>query len=231
MPTYPELFPVSSSILGTSALAARQAAVAAQYGANADEIVLSYNTTDACNLIFAGTPWNPGDRIVTTQWEHPALEGPIAWARTTCGVTVKSCGTPFQLHLRPSPCTKSWIFSDETQRGAACGSQTAICGLQRDFLQKRVKDAGHRYFAIWPGMIWGLQHRRLPPTAGASCPSIAMPTGPTSLPAPATSGSAAVPAPASSMSGIPATNLPPFAMGNFFLYANGDLPSQHQPQF
>ena len=77
---YPELFPVSSSILGTSGLASRQAAVAAQYGANADEIVLSYNTTDACNLIFAGTPWNPGDRIITTSWEHPALEGPIAWA-------------------------------------------------------------------------------------------------------------------------------------------------------
>ncbi len=71
-----------------SATGARQAAVAAVYGANADEIVLSYNTTDACNLIFAGTPWQPGDRIVTTSFEHPALAGPIAWARDYHGVEV-----------------------------------------------------------------------------------------------------------------------------------------------
>ncbi|WP_296806408.1 aminotransferase class V-fold PLP-dependent enzyme [Thiocapsa sp.] len=79
----PALFPISPSATG-----ARQAMVAAVYGANADEIVLSYNTTDACNLIFAGTPWKPGDRIVTTSFEHPALAGPIAWARDYHGVEV-----------------------------------------------------------------------------------------------------------------------------------------------
>jgi isopenicillin-N epimerase len=80
---FPTLFPTSPSATG-----ARQAMVAAVYGANADEIVLSYNTTDACNLIFAGTPWQPGDRIVTTSFEHPALAGPIAWARDYHGVEV-----------------------------------------------------------------------------------------------------------------------------------------------
>lgn len=74
--------------MAPSAMAARQAQVAEVYGANADEIVLSYNTTDACNLIFAGTPWKPGDRIVTTNLEHPALNGPIAWARDYHGVEV-----------------------------------------------------------------------------------------------------------------------------------------------
>ena len=48
---------------------------------------LSYNTTDACNLIFSGTPWNPGDRIITTSMEHHAIIGPIAWARDYHGVT------------------------------------------------------------------------------------------------------------------------------------------------
>ncbi len=73
---FPTLFPVTPSATG-----ARQAQVAAAYGANPDEIVLSYNTTDACNLIFAGTPWKAGDRIVTTSFEHNALVGAIAWAR------------------------------------------------------------------------------------------------------------------------------------------------------
>ena len=54
----------------------------------------SYNTTDACNLIFAGTPWNPGDRIICTQWEHAALAGPIAWARDYFGVEVKIVDLP-----------------------------------------------------------------------------------------------------------------------------------------
>lgn len=62
-------------------LAQRQAAVAATYGANANEIILSYNTSDACNLIFAGTPWKSGDRIITTTMEHPGMVGPLCWAR------------------------------------------------------------------------------------------------------------------------------------------------------
>jgi isopenicillin-N epimerase len=87
---FPDLFPLVSN----SALTARQTAVAAQYGANPDEIVLSYNTTDACNLIFAGTPWQSGDRIVCTQWEHAAMVGPITWARDYFGVEVKIVDLP-----------------------------------------------------------------------------------------------------------------------------------------
>ncbi len=87
---FPDLFP----FINNSALTARQTAVAAQYGANPDEIVLLYNTTDACNLLFAGTPWSPGDRIICTQWEHGALAGPIAWARDYFGVEVRIVDMP-----------------------------------------------------------------------------------------------------------------------------------------
>ncbi len=87
---YPDLFP----LVNNSALTARQAAVAAQYGADQSEIILSYNTTDACNLIFAGTPWNPGDRIICTHWEHNALAGPIVWARDYHGVDVRIVELP-----------------------------------------------------------------------------------------------------------------------------------------
>jgi len=86
---FPDLFPVVPSAIG-----ARQLLVANTYGANADEIVLSYNTTDACNLIFAGTPWQSGDRIITTTFEHPALAGPIAWARDHHGVDVVMIDIP-----------------------------------------------------------------------------------------------------------------------------------------
>jgi selenocysteine lyase/cysteine desulfurase len=86
---YPALFPMGPSLFGPSALAARQQQVAAAYNAaDPSEVVLSYNTTDGCNLIFAGTPWQPGDRIITTSFEHPALTGPIAWAAATHGVEV-----------------------------------------------------------------------------------------------------------------------------------------------
>jgi len=87
---FSDLFP----FVNNSAMTARQTSIAAQYGANPDEIVLSYNTTDACNLIFAGTPWKAGDRIVCAQWEHNALAGPIAWARDYFGVEVKIVDLP-----------------------------------------------------------------------------------------------------------------------------------------
>ncbi len=86
---YPDLFPIVPS-----ARAARQAAVAAAYGANPDEIVLDYNTSDGLNLVFAGTPWKAGDRIITTSFEHPALAGPTAWARDYHGVQVAIIDIP-----------------------------------------------------------------------------------------------------------------------------------------
>jgi selenocysteine lyase/cysteine desulfurase len=93
---YPKLFPYYTYPWATSgsAMAARQKQVADAFGANVDEIVLSYDTTDACNYIFAGTPWNPGDRIVTTQMEHPACNGPMAWARDYQGVTLAMVNIP-----------------------------------------------------------------------------------------------------------------------------------------
>lgn len=87
---HPDLCPLQDGSL----LPARQARVAGAYGADADEIVLSYNTTDALAMVFAGTPWRAGDRIVTTTFEHPALSGPAAWARDAHGVDVVLVSIP-----------------------------------------------------------------------------------------------------------------------------------------
>jgi selenocysteine lyase/cysteine desulfurase len=103
-----DLFPHSPTPQSETAIAKRQQAIAAQYGANANEIVLSYNTTDACNLIFAGTPWEPGDRIVTTQLEHNAMVGPIAWARDYRGVEIRIVYLPSNF---TASMTKSDILS------------------------------------------------------------------------------------------------------------------------
>lgn len=45
-------------------------------------------------MTFAGTPWEAGDRIITTSWEHPALVGPINWARDYHGVEVRIVNLP-----------------------------------------------------------------------------------------------------------------------------------------
>ena len=72
----------------------RQKLVADTYGGAAAEMILSYDTTDGLNLVFAGIPWNPGDRIVTTQLEHNAGNGPMAWARDYRGVTLSLVDIP-----------------------------------------------------------------------------------------------------------------------------------------
>jgi len=123
---FPDLFAVQNSILGLSAIGPRQAAVAAAYGANPDEIVLSYNTTDACNLIFAGTPWQPGDRIITTSMEHNAIIGPIAWARDYHGVEVVVIDIPSNFVSSISvPEVVSW-FETELARPLPSGAKQYV---------------------------------------------------------------------------------------------------------
>jgi selenocysteine lyase/cysteine desulfurase len=155
---YPELFPR----LNNSAIAARQAAVAAVYGANPEEVVLSYNTTDACNLIFAGTPWQPGDRIITTSFEHPALAGPIAWARDYHGVevviidmpstvdaafTVAEMLAPFEQALMqplPGADNKQYVaFSEIFYKNGLRMPVAELCALARSYGGYSIVDTAH----------------------------------------------------------------------------------------
>jgi selenocysteine lyase/cysteine desulfurase len=115
---FPDLFPTTAS-----AIAARQAAIAAMYGANDDEIVLSYCTTDACNLIFAGTPWNTGDRIITTHWEHPATAGPTAWARDYHGVEVRIVELPTNFTSSITKADVLGLFEAELNRALGAGNK------------------------------------------------------------------------------------------------------------
>jgi selenocysteine lyase/cysteine desulfurase len=88
-----ELFNIPAGASG--AIGDRQAQIAEMYNANTDEIVLSYDTTDGMIQAFTGVKWNPGDRIVTTNMEHPCGMGAVAWARDVYGVSVSVVDIPF----------------------------------------------------------------------------------------------------------------------------------------
>lgn len=211
----PALFPISPSATG-----ARQAMVAAVYGANADEIVLSYNTTDACNLIFAGTPWKPGDRIVTTSFEHPALAGPIAWARDYHGVEVVVVDIPssFTDAVGVSdvldwfePALAAPLGADNKQYLAISeifyknGLRMPIpelCALARAYGAFSIIDSAHGWgmlpidcHAYGADFIAGAGHKWLCGGPGTGILYVRTSDG-------------------------VANPLPPFAMGNFFLYGN-----------
>lgn len=215
---FPELFPT----LNGSAISARQAAVAAAYNANPDEIVLSYNTTDACNQIFAGTPWKPGDRIITTSFEHPALAGPIAWARDYHDVevvvidmpstvdsdfTVADMLAPFEQALMqplPSADNKQYVaFSEIFYKNGLRMPVAEICALARTYGGYSIVDTAHGWgmlpidcHAYGADFIAGAGHKWLCGGPGTGICYVRTSHMADSWP------------------------LPPFAMGNFFIYGN-----------
>jgi len=86
---FPDLY-----VQAPSRIAKLQAEIAAMYGANPDEIVLSYNTSHGLQIVFNGIHWNAGDRIVTTQMEHAAGVGPMAAVRDGYGVKLAIVDIP-----------------------------------------------------------------------------------------------------------------------------------------
>lgn len=210
---FPDLFPLQSD----SATTARQQWVAEVYGANQDEIMLSYNTTDACNLIFAGTPWKEGDRIITTSLEHPALTGPIAWARDYHGVQVKIIDIPSNFTATITVDDVLGWFKTELQKRLGTGNKqylafseifyknglrmpvAKLCALAREYGAYTIVDAAHGWGMLpihchdyGADFIAGAGHKWLCGGPGTGICYVRR------------SG----------------TDLPPFALGNFFLYGN-----------
>jgi L-cysteine/cystine lyase len=50
-----------------------RAAVAGVIGAEPDEIALTHHTTEGINVVLWGLDWQPGDELVRTNLEHPAV--------------------------------------------------------------------------------------------------------------------------------------------------------------
>jgi selenocysteine lyase/cysteine desulfurase len=89
---FPDLFEVPT---GGSHQSAIYAELADMFNGNTDEFVLSYNTSDGMLNCTTGIKWNAGDRIVTTNMEHPCGEGSVAWPRDMYGVSVSVVDIPF----------------------------------------------------------------------------------------------------------------------------------------
>jgi len=54
----------------TAMLADARETAASFFKCEPEEVVFTRNTTDGINLVAAGLDWNPGDRVVTTLFEH-----------------------------------------------------------------------------------------------------------------------------------------------------------------
>lgn len=71
-------------------MAEARAAVAAVLVADPDDIALTHSTTDGINLVLSSLPWAPGDRVVTTNHEHPGVLGPLQALRDRTGVEIET---------------------------------------------------------------------------------------------------------------------------------------------
>src|SRR3954468_9730104 len=72
-------------------LAARQReAYALRLGCSPDDVALTSSTTDGVATALAGLELGPGDEIVTSDAEHPGVNGPLQAARDLRGVEVKA---------------------------------------------------------------------------------------------------------------------------------------------
>lgn len=67
-----------------------RATVAAALVADPGDIALTHSTTDGINHVLSSLAWHPGDRVLTTNHEHPGVLGPLQAARDRHGVEVET---------------------------------------------------------------------------------------------------------------------------------------------
>lgn len=84
----------TESMSGYSNWATQRTAMAASFGVDVDELVLSYNTSDGMCKAILGIPWQPGDVVITTNHEHPGGYVPLGIAVERYGVVVRRVTLP-----------------------------------------------------------------------------------------------------------------------------------------
>jgi selenocysteine lyase/cysteine desulfurase len=63
--------------------------LAALMGAEPEEIAFTRNATDGNNLALSGIDWKPGDEIITSDEEHPAIHHPLLYLQQQKGIVVR----------------------------------------------------------------------------------------------------------------------------------------------
>ena len=112
-------------------------AIAPQFGADNEEIILTRNTTDGMCTILGGLNLQPGDEILTTHHEHVAGISPMAVAAQRFGVTITEVEIPvfasssdefvdaFSNAITPN--TRLIVFSHITYKTGTCLPAQRIC--------------------------------------------------------------------------------------------------------
>jgi selenocysteine lyase/cysteine desulfurase len=153
----PDLFPIEAG----ESITPRQAEIAAMYGANADEIVLTYSTTDGFNMVIGGIPWKEGDRLIITNLEHSGMLGAVLWAKDYRGVKVVTVPLPsvftpsvtvdeilalFEKELKaplPAGATQYVAFSEIPYKNGVRLPVKEICSLARANGAYSMVDSAH----------------------------------------------------------------------------------------
>ncbi|MCH7608240.1 MAG: aminotransferase class V-fold PLP-dependent enzyme [Chloroflexi bacterium] len=65
------------------------AAAARLLGADPQDVVLTHGTTEGVNVVLHGLAWEPGDELLTSDLEHPALDAPASLIAERHGVQVR----------------------------------------------------------------------------------------------------------------------------------------------
>ena len=128
--------------------------IAPGFGANADEIVLTTNTTDGMCMSLYGLDWNAGDEIISTNMEHPGGNGPMSHMVARHGVVLKRALLPvgadaqpqdflnaFAAHLTAN--TKAICFSHIPYLTGAMLPAKALCAWARDNGLISIIDGAH----------------------------------------------------------------------------------------
>ena len=63
--------------------------IAALIGASPEEIAFTRNANDGINLVIAGLDWQPGDEVITSNEEHPAVQHPLLYLQRRQGVRIR----------------------------------------------------------------------------------------------------------------------------------------------
>lgn len=71
--------------------------LASRINANASEIALTGNATDGVAFVTAGLEWSPGDEVIISDQEHPAMNYPWHYTAQRRGIVVKH----FTVHHDP----------------------------------------------------------------------------------------------------------------------------------
>jgi isopenicillin-N epimerase len=96
--------------------------IAPAFGATAEEIVLTTNTTDGMCMSLNGLDWNAGDEIISTNMEHPGGNGPMAHVAARKGVIIKRALLPVGADAQPGDFLAAFAAQLTSKTKAICFS-------------------------------------------------------------------------------------------------------------